>query len=425
MTTAPLPDAHAHPVHRAVAGVVEGLAEALGLPLWTLGAAETGDVLREVFAAKAQLDALMLQLVAHGDAAGVDLPAQDAATSMAAWLRVHARIAPGEGRRLVRLARALEQHPPTREALGDGVIPVASAAVIIAAVDALPEDIPVPVREQGERTLVQEAKRFDTHEVRRLAERLELTVDPDGAEAREAEHLARLEAKAERDCYATIRHDTARGVTDITARVPLLTGVKLGRQLEALLNPARPEAIPLLNEKGIRIGAEERRGLALVELIDRIPMKALPAAGGCDPTVVLTLDLETLLGGLKPVVLDTGHRISPSLARRLAAAHGVIPAVLGTNSEVLDLGRKARLATKKQRLALCVQQHGVCAEEHCDTPITWGEAAHITAWKHGGPTNLANLVIPCRKHHRMADHPDYHLTRLGPGRIRITRRTRT
>ena len=216
--------------------------------------------------------------------------------------------------------------------------------------------------------------------------------------------------------------DTRPRMLSATQRDALL---KLGRQLEALLNPARPEAIPLLNEKGIRIGAEERRGLALVELIDRIPMKALPAAGGCDPTVVLTLDLETLLGGLKPVVLDTGHRISPGLARRLAAAHGVIPAVLGTNSEVLDLGRKARLASKKQRLALCLQQHGVCAEEHCDTPITWGQAAHITAWKHGGPTNLANLVIPCRKHHRMADHPDYHLTRLGPGRIRITRRTRT
>lgn len=83
MTAAPLPDASAHPVHRAVAGVAGGLAEALKLPVWSMGAAETGEVLREVFAAEAQLSALKLALVAHGDT-GVDLPAQDAATSMVA-----------------------------------------------------------------------------------------------------------------------------------------------------------------------------------------------------------------------------------------------------------------------------------------------------------------------------------------------------
>ena len=424
MTAAPLPDASAHPVHRAVAGVAAGLSEALDLPVWSIGAAETGQVLREVFAAEAQLSALKLALIAHADT-GVDVPAHDAATSMAAWLRIHARIAPGEARKLVRLAHALADHAPTQDALAAGAIPTASAAVIVHAIDALPDEIPAPVRQRGERVLVHEATQFDTHEVRRLGERLEHVLDAEGAEEREAEHLARLEARAARDCYASIRHDEARGTSDITARVPLLSGLKLGRQIEALLNPTRPDPIDLTNDKGIRIGTDERRGHALVELIDRIPLTALPRTGGCDPTIVVTMGLDTLLGELKPVVLDTGHRISPSLARRLAAQHGVIPAVLGSNSEVLDLGRKARLASKKQRLALCVQQHGACAEDHCTTPITWGEAAHVIAWRDGGPTNLDNLVIPCRRHHRLADHPDYQVTRLGPGRIRITRRIRT
>ena len=135
------------------------------------------------------------------------------------------------------------------------------------------------------------------------------------------------------------------------------------------------------------------------------------------------MDLDTLLGGLKPVVLDTGHRISPALARRLAARHGVIPAVLGTKSEVLDLGRKPRLASKKQRLAMCVQQGGICAEEHCDVPITWADAHHLIPWRDGGRTDLTDMVMPCKKHHRRADHPDYAVTRLGPGKIRINRRT--
>ena len=250
-------------------------------------------------------------------------------------------------------------------------------------------------------------------------------LDPDGADERDAEHLARLEAEAARTCFLRLRHDEASGVTDITARIPLLEGLKLARQLEALPSPRRPDPIDLTDEHGIRIAAAERRGLALVELIERMPAAALPTTGGCDPVIVATMELETLLGGLKPVLLDTGHRISPGLARRLAARHGVIPAVLGTKSEVLDLGRKARLASKKQRLAMSVQPGGICAEEHCDVPITWADAHHLVPWRNGGRTDLNDLVMPCKKHHRMADHPDYQVTRLGPGRIRITRRART
>ena len=50
-------------------------------------------------------------------------------------------------------------------------------------------------------------------------------------------------------------------------------------------------------------------------------------------------DLETLLGGIKAAKLDTGEHISAGLARRIACEAGIIPAVLGGKSEVLDLGR--------------------------------------------------------------------------------------
>ncbi len=139
--------------------------------------------------------------------------------------------------------------------------------------------------------------------------------------------------------------------------------------LQALLNPARPDPIgrhhPPADPTGKGTGAartsEELRGRGLVELIDRIPKNTLPQTGGCDATVVVTMGLDTLLGGRKAASLDTGHRIPAGLARRLAARAGVIPAVLGSRSEVLDLGRKARLFTKKQRLAMAIQQDHHCA----------------------------------------------------------------
>ena len=51
--------------------------------------------------------------------------------------------------------------------------------------------------------------------------------------------------------------------------------------------------------------------------------------GGVSATVVVTMTVDTLMGGLKAAQLDTGHRISPGLARRLACRAGIIPAVLG------------------------------------------------------------------------------------------------
>ncbi|MFC7275898.1 HNH endonuclease signature motif containing protein [Paractinoplanes rhizophilus] len=39
-------------------------------------------------------------------------------------------------------------------------------------------------------------------------------------------------------------------------------------------------------------------------------------------------------------------------------------------------------------------------------PLDWTDAHHITAWTHGGPTNLDNLVLLCRHHHRLLHQPD-------------------
>ena len=123
-------------------------------------------------------------------------------------------------------------------------------------------------------------------------------------------------------------------------------------------SPATPKLTP-----------EERRGHALVELIDRFPLKKLPRLGGSAPAVVVTMDLETLVGGLRAAHLDTGQVISPGAARRLAAQAGVIPAVLGSDGEVLDLGSRHRFQQRQQRLALVVQQRGTCAVRGCTRSI--------------------------------------------------------
>ena len=121
-----------------------------------------------------------------------------------------------------------------------------------------------------------------------------------------------------------------------------------------------------------------RLGEAFAEYVERYPTDQLPHAGGISATVVVTMTLETLMGGLKAAQLDTGHRISPGLARRLACRAGIIPAVLGSQSQVLDLGRKTRFHTEPQRIALAIEQGG-CTAEGCDWPPGMCHAHHDTA----------------------------------------------
>ena len=74
------------------------------------------------------------------------------------------------------------------------------------------------------------------------------------------------------------------------------------------------------------------------------------------------------------------RRSPPAQARRLACNAHIIPAVLGGDSEVLDLGRAQRLFTAAQRRALLLRDR-TCRAEGCDIPGTWAEAHHWVAWR--------------------------------------------
>ncbi len=92
----------------------------------------------------------------------------------------------------------------------------------------------------------------------------------------------------------------------------------------------------------------------------------------------------------------TDQPISVGQLRRLAGDAGIIPAVLGGDSEVLDLGRSKRIFTPAQRIAL-VERDGGCAK--CHAPPEHCEAHHIHWWEHGGTTDLSNGVMLCTRCH--------------------------
>jgi hypothetical protein len=135
------------------------------------------------------------------------------------------------------------------------------------------------------------------------------------------------------------------------------------------------------------------------------------------------MDLDTLLGRLeKAGVLDTGEHISAGAARRLACQAGIIPVVLGADSEVLDVGRRQRFFTKAQTTAMSIRDRG-CVAEGCDWPAWMSHAHHWEKWSVGGPTDLNNGGLLCPCHHARAHDPTYDTQRHPNGRVSFHRRT--
>ncbi len=105
----------------------------------------------------------------------------------------------------------------------------------------------------------------------------------------------------------------------------------------------------------LRPGAQ-RRGQALIELVRRAVScpGSLPTAAKA--TLLVTIGWQDLLAelgaGTTIASCDARTLLGPAAIRRLACDAGIIPAVLGTDGQVLDLGRESRWFTPAQAKAL-------------------------------------------------------------------------
>ncbi len=278
--------------------------------------------------------------------------------------------------------------------------------MIIDAVDALPDDTTPEVITQAEAFLLTQATDHDAKALRILGRRLLDVIDPDAADAHEAALLAKEEAAAYE--AASLRMvDDGHGRTHGRFTLPTSAAAMLKKALLALAAPKHQTAVTGHAPTPGR-PSPTRLGQALVEYIERYPLDRLPDAGGLAASVVVTMPIETLHGGLKACALDTGEHLSPGGARRLLCEAGVIPAVLGGDSQVLDLGRTRRFHTPAQRLAISLRHHG-CATRDCDWPPGLCHLHHPHPWGHGGATNSDGIPL-CPRHHHHAHDPRYTTT---------------
>ena len=72
-----------------------------------------------------------------------------------------------------------------------------------------------------------------------------------------------------------------------------------------------------------------------------------------------------------------------------------------------------------QRMALAVRDRGWVFPDG-NRPLAWCDAHHLQHWVDGGPTNLTNLALFCRAHHRTVHEGGRQLTRGPDGRFTAT-----
>jgi hypothetical protein len=285
-------------------------------------------------------------------------------------------------------------------ALAEGAVTAEHVAVVEKFHASLPEALSTEEWEPAEKILADLARQVGPAELRRFADRqVRARLDPDGAlpdETDEAQPKRRLEWHRRGDGSGTGRFDL-----DIEA------AEQLDALLSALSTP-QPDATGQPDPRGV----ESRHGDALAEIIALAAGSAeRPAEGGDKPQLVVTTTLEELGCG-RAALLGAHYLPLPiEAARRLGCDAQVIPAVLGSRSEVLDIGRASRSIPPAIRRAVTLRDRG-CAFPGCDRPPAWSECHHIWHWSDGGPTELGNLVMLCTAHHRIIHHTGWN-ARIG------------
>ncbi|ACQ78611.1 HNH endonuclease [Beutenbergia cavernae DSM 12333] len=301
----------------------------------------------------------------------------------------------------------------------------------------------------AEEILVTAAREVDADSVRRLAERIVHLVDQDGPEPMVPDlaaagvwemgrrhglhHLRVLVDDVGRELLDTVfatatnprtfedttcenaRTDTDTGSTaaDEPQSGTAGTGTRPGGDSP---NAAAGSDAGMTATAATTAAPPERRSVARLRLDALLAacgaalrVRALPKTGGLPTQVMVTVSLDELRSGLGSAHLPYTGPIRARDVRQLACDADIIPIVLGTRGQVLDVGRAHRLFPPHQRRAL-IARDGGCAYPGCHIPAPWCEGHHVVEWWRGGGTSINDGVLLCAYHHHL----------IHAGRSRVT-----
>ncbi|MFC3896189.1 DUF222 domain-containing protein [Lentzea rhizosphaerae] len=272
--------------------------------------------------------------------------------------------------------------PVTAAAMADGALSEDHVDVVVAAMAELPAVV--------EDHVVEYALLHEPRSAKEFCKDLAYRLDQDGPEPKDPEPVAPRNV---------LRRQWKGGRYHLSADVDAETGAKL----DALIDPlAKPEP------GDVRF-APEREGDAFCEVVS-LALRAdhHRVQGGERVQLTITVDYDNLRTAIGTGRLDNGEHVPMNQIRKIACDSGVIPMVLGSRSQIYDVGHKTRTINAGLRRILIARDKG-CTFPGCTRPPSHCEAHHIEHWSNGGQTNLGNLALLCRRHHDLVHHSDWQL----------------
>src|SRR5205814_10034586 len=133
---------------------------------------------------------------------------------------------------------------------------------------------------------------------------------------------------------------------------------------------------------------EQRMADALIERV----------SGGKPANLQVTSTIETLKGlaGAAAGEMEFSLPISSTSVQRMACDCSVTRVLLSQESVTIDVGRSKRVISGGLARAL-KHRDGHCRWPGCERSASMCDGHHLVHWIHGGPTDLNNLVLLCRR----------------------------
>jgi hypothetical protein len=281
--------------------------------------------------------------------------------------------------------------PATAAAVAEHAIGAEDVAVIRSILARIPPHIDTQQRVEVEAELAHQARVLDAGQLAVLGKRMLAYLDQDGQPPRDQPETRRHLRFQDRDGGYELSGWLDREAAEI---------------VRSALSPLAAPRPTTETEIDLRTAAQ-RDADALVELAQcALTDGELPTEGGERPQVVVTISLPVLQGRIGSASLALGGPVNADVARRIACDAQIIPVVLGSRGEPLDIGRTSRTVSAAIRRAVILRDGG-CAFPGCSVPARWCDIHHVIHWADRGPTSLANCVALCGRHHRLIHHSDW------------------
>ncbi|WP_411375291.1 DUF222 domain-containing protein [Arthrobacter sp. MPF02] len=373
---------------------------------------------------------------------GITSPVDDGCRNTAEFLRLRLRIPVREARRRLILAAQVlprtaitgDPLPPTHEHLATALTPTTgagtdeagtattgvagapvvsshAATIITATLDRLRHHTSPDTLDRIEHQLTTTAATADPDFLTRVARRWADTIDADGIEPPE-ETLRHTQGLFIRKPRHGLHHLEIFATTGQYEYLATAMNTATNPRTQNSSTPT-PGTEPELD---LRSRPQRQLDGILSAVQAGLITNQLPATGGNRPQIIATINYRDLFPTTAKPAASTGTGdfaysgpVPASTLRKIACDADIIPALLGTHGEILDLGRKTRLFTTAQRLALTARDQG-CAFPNCTAPAPWCEAHHITYWSHHGPTTTDNGVLLCSHHHHLIHKEQWTIT---------------